>query len=692
MKINRFWLTAIIALIYLCIGICPSVFALMPEADPVSDQVYVEADGRYGHGYVKRRGEDCFVIAPKHIVHPEPEGLLRPFDVLIIGANGSQAVAQVDHELAEDVVILRIKENGKTLCSYQQDTTGIGRIGYVLLFRDTKATLFQKSVQLEGADANFQDVRDAPESHIEIKQGDSGASLLNYGKRVGMLIAVDRGKGRVIPDRIIESRFKEIYEVTVPSIAIDNSVNVTFSDMPIKLELALGGYMFRVALSGGTTPGYLIQYSIDGLTFSDLSQGYTIVSLVDRPQLFLRIIDSTGKEVLRKDKTEFLIAEMSRKVAHMFGDAVEGKNSGAFHTWGFWGCNLGGCRFKEYSNSAVVCSPFVSDVEIGYDGRTFPYKLNRTRCLSDKKGIYDACYTYSDISLPPGQWTKELFLRITFLDGNKMVKLLRLDYDQLKRLTDNDNSSGEELRSFEVVPEQWTLLNPATEGDSGKSQPLAAISFLPSLGENGGYRLYVAAVLCPTRAAIAANMAWFVDDDGLGFLRARYHNSRAPDILRIAEPHGNRSERKKALYAYFLKDSTELVIEGRAGEEIIGPYRYRVNPKEAFEQAVKRNRIPRVLCEKPRVGSEESTYCFSADSITWVGAHEIRFGTNPNNLNEVLEIKYGATEFFQGLCNVYERSCPFFYKVPTGATDVYWQATMGDGATTRVARIPIGEP
>ncbi len=72
-----------------------------------------QVDGRIGHGLLRMRGEECFVVAPAHVVNPDLE-------VRIVGMNAVEALGRFQRGIADQIAVVKVEKNAEQLCMNAQ--------------------------------------------------------------------------------------------------------------------------------------------------------------------------------------------------------------------------------------------------------------------------------------------------------------------------------------------------------------------------------------------------------------------------------------------------------------------------------------------------------------------------------------------------------------------------------------------
>ncbi len=164
--------------------------------------VYVNVPGgNEGRGILKSRGEECFVITPKHVI-----GDYDLDKVSIIGDKKVKSFASIEHQYKEDLAILRVEGGGTQKCtewSVEDKFESIidNNISGFVEYRDSDGSVQKADVEVIGVNSE--------EIHIQRKdamsgfvKGWSGSSFFvnSNGQRtyLGMLYQIEGRKGYVM--------------------------------------------------------------------------------------------------------------------------------------------------------------------------------------------------------------------------------------------------------------------------------------------------------------------------------------------------------------------------------------------------------------------------------------------------------------------------------------------------------------
>ena len=164
--------------------------------------VYVNVPGgNEGRGILKSRGEECFVITPKHVI-----GEYDLDKVGIIGDKKVKSFASIEHQYKEDLAILRIESGGTQKCNEWSVEKNFETIienntsGFVE-YRDSDGSVQKADVEVIGVNSEEIQIQKKDAMSIFVK-GWSGSSLFvnSNGQRtyLGMLYQIEGRKGYVM--------------------------------------------------------------------------------------------------------------------------------------------------------------------------------------------------------------------------------------------------------------------------------------------------------------------------------------------------------------------------------------------------------------------------------------------------------------------------------------------------------------
>ena len=164
--------------------------------------VYVNVPGgNEGRGLLKSRGEECFVITPKHVI-----GDYDLAKVGIIGDKKVKSFASIEHQYKEDLAILRVEGGGTQKCTEWSvedkfetiiDNNASGFVEY----RDSDGSVQKADVEVIGVNSEEIQIQRKDAMSVFVK-GWSGSSFFvnSNGQRtyLGMLYQIEGRKGYVM--------------------------------------------------------------------------------------------------------------------------------------------------------------------------------------------------------------------------------------------------------------------------------------------------------------------------------------------------------------------------------------------------------------------------------------------------------------------------------------------------------------
>lgn len=164
--------------------------------------VYVNVPGgNEGRGLLKSRGEECFVITPKHVI-----GDYDLDKVGIIGDKKVKSFASIEHQYKEDLAILRIEGGGTQKCTEWSVEDNFETIidnntsGFVE-YRDSDGSVQKADVEVISSNSEEIQIQRKDAMSVFMK-GWSGSSLFvnSNGQRIylGMLYQIEGRKGYVM--------------------------------------------------------------------------------------------------------------------------------------------------------------------------------------------------------------------------------------------------------------------------------------------------------------------------------------------------------------------------------------------------------------------------------------------------------------------------------------------------------------
>lgn len=202
--------------------------------------VLIMADGARGQGMLQRRGDECLIITPKHVVEDSI------IEILVTFPDRSEAEAIVLEQYAEDIALLRLKSQPTSGCperafnESQLATILNSATEGVLKRRDESGSASLLQVDVVGYDEHRL-IRVEPRSSTKsIKQGYSGSVLYLNNQAVGMLINNERSEsetGLVLRaetlNASIDPFFKSVQGDKTLHVSLDNVSQFLMADMQI---------------------------------------------------------------------------------------------------------------------------------------------------------------------------------------------------------------------------------------------------------------------------------------------------------------------------------------------------------------------------------------------------------------------------------------------------------------------------
>jgi hypothetical protein len=172
-------------------------FLLSLHVPCLAQQVFVKAPGgREGRGIARSRYQDCFVIAPWHVIQGKPGSV-------VVGEKGIQAEAEIAYDLqSDDITILKLTPADRQICSGSAwpPTTDLEQFlkqgGETLIrSRNPDGSLSQIQVTVEEINDTFLTLLPGLTSK-PITEGLSGSSVILNGRLVGLLLSTGQKDGR----------------------------------------------------------------------------------------------------------------------------------------------------------------------------------------------------------------------------------------------------------------------------------------------------------------------------------------------------------------------------------------------------------------------------------------------------------------------------------------------------------------
>lgn len=174
--------------------ICAVLFTFAVPLSAFGQGVFVEA-GASGQGFLRARGNECFVVTPFHVVERATG------TITVIGEQASRRTAELLRQLPGDLAILRVNEPSTMRCEEWAAPTSLASVlnsqtGGQLSIREADGSRTLVPVTFRAIDAESITVRPS-QAGDQIHQGMSGASLLVNGTMAGLLLSVSNGDGLV---------------------------------------------------------------------------------------------------------------------------------------------------------------------------------------------------------------------------------------------------------------------------------------------------------------------------------------------------------------------------------------------------------------------------------------------------------------------------------------------------------------
>jgi uncharacterized protein YjbI with pentapeptide repeats len=171
-------------LLYHCVI---AVFLSLAIPGQVNGQVvFIEAGSEGGQGILRARGDECFLIAPLHVVEQAVGS------VTIVGANETRSQAQVLRRGPGDIAILRIVDGARLSCDEWRSSTNFDDMldapGFLRTL-EFGVTSIGTPIRISELDSEYFFVR-SDNSFKQIAMRMSGSALYVNGALAGMLVTV----------------------------------------------------------------------------------------------------------------------------------------------------------------------------------------------------------------------------------------------------------------------------------------------------------------------------------------------------------------------------------------------------------------------------------------------------------------------------------------------------------------------
>ncbi len=420
-----------------------------------------------------------------------------------------------------------------------------------------------------------------------------------------------------------------------------------------------------------------LQYSTDGTNFTDLAYSQ-IVKFGPGTKLFVRVVDASGTEILRQDKS----AEIARQLVELVKTSVKQMNVPQQANIGTpWGCSLVGCKFIEWQQKAI-CSPLVTKAYLSDDNTKFSFAIDRSRCNLPVEKLPGACHYMPQFPFPL-RVGKPVYLKLEFSGGGSLVETLEVsDYILAESQVAYANPHLKQIKN-------WALLEPVNPV-ANRPSPIAAAAF-SSDSTYWGVHIFSGMQGCERTQESMAAESWLLDQDGYGLERLKHPGPVLPFGPGVDRPPS-------------LKQATELLARplkiGVAFESSqrtrSSTYEYTLDLRKVIMAEVARHKPAKVRCDG-RAG--RSFECGAADPIAWIGMKGLRYGPKPTELNRNIDLDYTPEHY---LAADYSGDLPEWARYQRGAravfifrpepewSDIFYQVIYEDGKLGDVerARVP----
>lgn len=303
-----------------CVGLVLFVACMINQSIAHASDVLVTVEDTRGQGILQKRGSECLIVTPKHVVEDADS-----FDVLVQYSDRNEVSAEVVERFSEDVAVLRADNSTGSYCDNRpfQDAEIAN-----LLSNNQRGTLRKLGsdgstgfvqVDIVGFDS-YKTIRIKPsDSNTPIKQGFSGSRLYIDGQLVGMLTNVNAQSGMGL---VMQSSF--LNSVIDPFFNAANSGNVVKLDFDKRSQ-----FLEPIIVSAASSRNFKIDNVSDGwnykLTVSTeteeivtntdkLVKYITSINVVDQFQqtVFSESVTSTGNSFVSKANAD----KNARKIAN----------------------------------------------------------------------------------------------------------------------------------------------------------------------------------------------------------------------------------------------------------------------------------------------------------------------------------------------------------------------------------------
>jgi hypothetical protein len=256
--------------------------------------VYVKVvGGKEGKGILKSRGNECFVITPKHVVKESFAG------IQIIGDKKVKSAATIEHQYADDIAIVRVETGGIQKCTDWNVEQDFGQIidnntsGFVES-REPDGTIAKTDIEIIGV--NGEEIQIQRKDPMSIfMEGWSGSSLFvtQGGKKtyLGMLTNIQGRQAYVLRADHMTNVMKSFFGDDLNSEVEDDQQLVTNSNTSksgVLAEMVTKQIKMTVTKFEQMNSKALFTYSMTNLDPTNQSINYSTHSN------FFKLIDQNG--------------------------------------------------------------------------------------------------------------------------------------------------------------------------------------------------------------------------------------------------------------------------------------------------------------------------------------------------------------------------------------------------------------
>ena len=246
-----------------------------------SSDAFVSADGSFGQGYFRTRGNECLFITPAHVVEDAGE-------ITLITDSRKEISADILNIFPGDIALLKVNLKGKETCPKSSWSNGnklsaflkIYGDGYIITRLEDGSSL-RTEVKIQGYD-KFSTIKiTSLNPKVDISKGFSGSPLFVADRPAGMLLSVKNGIGKVTRQDALNSYLSlffnaqddanessNVQPISAPTPKhshppeVVNTTHVEKKSTPKKISQAVDGIKIGSSLTGSIAKGNKIRKKI----------------------------------------------------------------------------------------------------------------------------------------------------------------------------------------------------------------------------------------------------------------------------------------------------------------------------------------------------------------------------------------------------------------------------------------------